>query len=175
MEEQFKQFYENKRYIWFVSTLGNVKTINKSTGATKLRSSYRTGGRATSGYLGISTNNAPEKYIHRIVASTFIPNPENKATVNHIDGNKTNNHIDNLEWATYIENMHHAVATGLIRTNPSSRDMNNPIRRAEIDIRYKTIIELREAGASWNEIGEEFNISRQLANISWKRAMGIKV
>lgn len=42
--------------------------------------------------------------IHRLLAETFIPNPENKLTVDHIDGNRKNNSIENLRWATYSEN-----------------------------------------------------------------------
>lgn len=48
-------------------------------------------------------------YVHRLVATTFIPNPYNKKTVNHIDGNKLNNNINNLEWATQSENNIHAI------------------------------------------------------------------
>ena len=50
---------------------------------------------------------------NRLVALAFIKNPENKNTVNHIDGNKKNNNVTNLEWATRSEQMEHAYKLGL--------------------------------------------------------------
>ena len=53
------------------------------------------------------------KRVHRLIAESFIPNPQNKAHVNHIDGNKLNNTITNLEWNTPKENTNHSIKLGL--------------------------------------------------------------
>lgn len=52
-------------------------------------------------------------YLHRLLAENYLPNPEIKRTVNHIDGNKLNNSLTNIEWATDSENIYHAYRTGL--------------------------------------------------------------
>lgn len=78
----------------------------------------------SSGYFHICLTNKGEmqyKLLHRLIAQAFIPNPEEKPSVNHIDGNKKNNSIENLEWVTNQENIRHAFDIGLMKGNPSSR------------------------------------------------------
>ena len=53
--------------------------------------------------------------VHRLVAEAFIPNPDKKPVIDHLDGNKKNNCVSNLEWVTIAENNQRAYETGLKR------------------------------------------------------------
>lgn len=93
-----------------ISTLGRVwsKTRHKIMSVGKHKSN--------SGYIQVQLYKDGKyhwKYIHRIVAKTFIPNPKGLRTVNHKDGNKENNVVTNLEWMTDEGQARHAFLTGL--------------------------------------------------------------
>lgn len=105
-----------------VSNLGNVRSIanNKGTYQERLLSQRQT---TTSDYLYVSftvKDITTQHSVHRLVAKAFIDNPSNKATVNHIDGDKLNNNVCNLEWNTYSENLKHAYANGLNKASRSA-------------------------------------------------------
>ena len=66
--------------------------------------------------------------VHRLVAKSYIPNPQNKPEVNHKDGNKQNNHVSNLEWVTSSENGLHSYKLGLSKKEHLLKrtGINNP-------------------------------------------------
>lgn len=109
MKEQWKEIKGFPKYQ--ISTLGNVKslTVKKNGDLLVPQINHK-------GYYSVLLykNGKPHsKKIHRLVAETFLPNPNNKPQVNHIDGNKLNNIISNLEWCTNSENQIHAYKNNL--------------------------------------------------------------
>lgn len=68
-------------------------------------------------YVSIHYKNSHNYPLHRLLALTFLPNPDNLPEVNHKDGNKLNNDLSNLEWVTGSNNVRHAFKTGLSKYN----------------------------------------------------------
>lgn len=102
--------------------------------------------------------------VHRLVAKAFIENPENKSSVNHIDGNRTNNRVENLEWVTPRENVIHSFKYGERRACKQI-----PKRTILTDFQISQIDTLRSL-YSVNQMAKLFNIEYQsLKNIIHKK------
>lgn len=100
--------------VYQASNLGNIRSLNRYDESGHLRNG-KVLKQCTSSieYLGVNLmKNKIRKsmLVHRIVAETFIPNPNNYKAVNHKDEDKTNNNIDNLEWCTYKYNSNYGTA-----------------------------------------------------------------
>lgn len=98
------------------------------------------------------------KRANRLVAEAFIPNPDNKLTVNHIDGNKLNNCVENLEWATREEQMKHAYGLGLKTPVRGCLQANHKLSEDEVrNIRrqYKA----RDKHDGMNGLAREYRVS----------------
>lgn len=94
--------------------------------------------RSTNGYwlvfLSQPGRRVKMKQVHRLVATAFIPNPDDKPEVNHIDSDRGNNNFSNLEWVTRSENNNHMIASGRHRVgrqpgqiNPHSKLTNDQV------------------------------------------------
>lgn len=103
-----------------VSSLGRVRAsertaINKKGYSRKLSSKVLKGSKGKLGYRTVNLvdgTNRAKLLVHRIVAKAFIPNPENKPCINHIDNNPSNNTVTNLEWCTPKENTDWMIVQG---------------------------------------------------------------
>ena len=117
MKEVYKDIpgFEGK---YMISNKGNVMSMNyQNTRKPKVLIPVK----HHLGYLLVHLGSSKIKMVHTLVAEAFIPNPEGKPFVNHIDGNKSNNVVSNLEWVTSKENMEHAIRTGLRNPNINSK------------------------------------------------------
>jgi hypothetical protein len=106
------------------------------------------------------------KKVHRLVAEAFIPNPENKPQINHINGIKTDNKVENIEWSTSKENINHARKTGLNNSKPSTINIKNLRRNGNGEensraiLTEKDVLEIRNnsTSKSYKELSQQYGV-----------------
>ena len=120
--------------------------------------------------MATGASKATKVHVHRLVATTFLPNVENLPTVNHVNGVKTDSRVDSLEWSSYAANNRHALDIGLTQ---SFGERHYASRLKVSDVRAIRL--LARAGAFHREIAAQFGVGRKhvtkiVSGKVWRRA-----
>lgn len=167
MDEVWRVVEEYPEY--HVSNFGNVKSF-KYGKERDMRKSI------VLGYFSVQlwkNNIGKNMRVHRLVAQAFIPNPENKPYINHIDGDKTNNKVENLEWCTPLENERHSRSI-LGKDMNGEKNCNSYITSEQVIY----AVELEKSGLRYPEISKKTGIKSDLLykilnGASWSSVTGI--
>lgn len=175
-EEIWKDI-EGYEGFFMVSNQGRVKSLDRviehpNHGLCLIKGKLRRLPISDKGYhkVGLNKDGKTKKFaVHRLVAQAFIPNPESKPQVNHIDGVKTNNNVSNLEWVTNYENAYHAIDIGL-HNNKGARNGNSKLNKEDV-IAIRTLYSkgrytLRDISSLFNV--HNSTISEIVNYVSWK-------
>ena len=150
------KWIENYEGMYQISNYGRIKSFRRN--AVKILKPYF----SSQGYLAIDLMNHCKRKsvrVHILVAKAFIPNPENKPTVNHIDGHPLNCYVENLEWATYSENTKHAYRIGLETQSKGEENTSTKLTNEQVrEIRRTFISGDKEYG--YRPLARKYNVGK---------------
>lgn len=177
------RFYPVPRYegAYEINLSGEVRSLPRYVnspiaGGQRLFPARQVKTRAPKGYPSFNACVGRRKktlYVHRILAELFIPNPDGKPCINHIDGDKGNFALSNLEWCTHLENMRHAFRTGLAPLPTSGPGDLSPAARLTWDD-VREIRRLSAAGGrSRASLAAQFqvstsNVTQIIRGVTWR-------
>jgi hypothetical protein len=158
-------------YLYHISNMGRIKCLDRvvlRSDGKKMRFkqvlTFGTKNEAGYLYFTFKSNNGrrERKFVHRLVAEHFIPNPNKFPVVNHLDGSKGNNVFFNLSWNDASGNQKHAILNGLFK--PHTQKLSLEVAK---QIRAES-----QSGAIGTVLAKKYNvnrvtISRILNNRSW--------
>lgn len=176
--------------LYEVSNLGRVKSLDRVATATRkgvqfevpIKGKMLTPMNVRHGYLAVQlygrgghkTRNMKEARVHRLVAETFVPNPDNFPEVNHKDENKSNNRADNLEWCDRKYNTNYGTCqqrrVRIGAENPHSIRLAQLTKDGKLVRIYDSINEARRAGYGLGNIYKCFSGQCRYAyGYKWER------
>lgn len=154
--------------LYEVSNCGRVRSVSRTVkcGAKQRMVSERIlkPSISNAGYhtVGLSKNGvSATSRVHRLVAMAFVPNPDGKSEVNHIDGNPRNNTPSNLEWCTHSENMLHAYAVLGRERMWGERTGTSVLTECSV----KSIRQEKELGASDRALAKKHGVDPSTINL----------
>ena len=164
MEEIWKDIkgYEG---LYMISNLGRIRNYKK------LILKPQRSGKSPYFMVVLYKNHIPRRYtIHRLVATHFIPNPDNLPIINHKDEDKLNNNAENLEWCTYKYNLEYGKAKEKMINTNRKHSNNKSVLCIETGIIYESTREAeRQTGIYHSEITKVCKGTRKsVHNLHWK-------